>query len=87
MKYCQDTETGKIWAFDDHVDLNSYQNRNVPKTLVENVKDRPSEDFYWYNADWVHARDLPDDYKEPVSRVPIYNPAWITFLFPVGTFI
>jgi hypothetical protein len=87
MKHYQDTETGKIWAFDNHVDLSSYKNRNVPKTLVENVKDKPSEDFYWHNADWVHTRDLPDDYKEPVSSVPIYNPAWVTFLLPVGTFV
>lgn len=87
MKHYQDTETGKIWAFDNHVDLNYYKNRNVPETLVGNIKEKPNEDFYWYNADWVHIKDLPDDYKEPVSSVPIYNPAWVTFLFPVGTFV
>lgn len=87
MKHYQDTETGKIWAFENSLDLNTYKNRNVPKTLVENAKEKPSEDFYWHNADWVHVKNLPDDYKEPVSSVPIYNPAWVTFLFPVGTFV
>lgn len=87
MKHYQDTETGKIWAFENSLDLITYKNRNVPKTLVENVKEKPSGEFYWHNADWVNINDLPDGYKEPASSVPIYNPAWVTFLFPVGTFV
>ncbi len=87
MKHYQDIETGKIWAFEDNFDIQKYANRRIPKNLTKFVKEKPSEEHFWYSSDWVHMSDLPTDYEEPLSSVPIYNPAWITFLFPVGVYV
>ena len=36
MKHYQDTETGKIWAFEDNFNIHNHTNRNIPTTLSEN---------------------------------------------------
>jgi len=87
MNHYQDIETGKVWAFEDHFDIQKSTNRNIPKTLTELVKEKPNDEHFWHNSDWVHMSDLPVDYEEPMSSVPIYNPAWVTFLFPVGVYV
>ena len=38
MKHFQDTETGKIYAFDDGYDPVTANNRNIPSTLTEAIK-------------------------------------------------
>ncbi len=87
MKHYQDIETGKVWAFEDSFDIQKSTNRRIPQNLTEVVKEKPNEEYFWYKSDWVHISDLPADYKEPMSSVPIYNPAWVTFLFPVGVYV
>lgn len=87
MKHYQDTETGKIWAFEDNFNIHNHTNRNIPTTLSENVIEKPNEEHFWHDQNWVHIDNLPQDYEEPISSVPIYNPAWITFLLPVGTYV
>jgi hypothetical protein len=86
MKNYQDTETGKILAFDDGVDPFKLNNRNIPITLSETVIQKPSGSHMWFKGDWVKDTEVPEDYKPPVSSVPAYNPAWVVFLQPY-TFI
>lgn len=83
MKHYQDTITGQIYAFDDNVDVEELMqtNRNIPKTLTENVKEKSIDNHIWHNGDWIDKKDKPMDYKEPISEIPSYDPAWITFLF------
>lgn len=82
MKTYQDTETGKLHAFDDGVDPFKLNNRNIPTTLSEIVLSKPSESHVWLNGDWVTGAQVPIDYRPPISSVPAYNPAWIAFLMP-----
>lgn len=83
MKHFQDTITGQIYGFyeSDNVDKLMQTRRNIPKTLTDNVKEKPSDNHIWYNGDWIDEKDKPIDYKEPISEIPSYDPAWITFLF------
>lgn len=83
MKHYQDTITGQIYAFTeyDNVEKLMQTNRNLPKTLIDNVKEKPSNNHIWYQGDWIDEKDKPIDYKEPISEIPSYDPAWITFLF------
>ena len=89
MKHYQDTITGQIYAFEnsDNVEKLMQTNRNIPKTLIDKVKKKPSDNHIWYNEDWIDKKDTPINYKEPISEVPIYNPAWISFLFKEGTIL
>jgi hypothetical protein len=89
MKHYQDIETGLIYAFEDDVDVNILisNNRNLPKSLSEIVVEKPSENHVWYKGLWMDKNKLRKDYIVPTSSVPIYNPAWTVFLFPVSTFI
>ncbi|MDR3485308.1 MAG: hypothetical protein P4M05_10415 [Bradyrhizobium sp.] len=82
MKNYQDTETGKIHAFEDDVDPHSLNNRNIPLTLSEVVKQKPDGPHVWFQGDWIKQEDAPPGYKEPVSSVPSYNPAWMAYLRP-----
>lgn len=83
MKHYQDTITGQIYAFyeSDDVEKLMQTRRNIPKTLTDNVKEKPSDNHIWYNGDWIDEKDKPIEYKEPISEIPSYDPAWITFLF------
>lgn len=89
MKHYQDTITGQKYDFDDNVDVEKLMqtNRSTPKTLTDKVKEKPSDDHIWYNGNWIDKKDKPIDYKEPISEVPVYNPAWVTFLFKEGTIL
>lgn len=88
MKHYQDKKTGKIYAFEDNINPFKLNNRNLPiKTLSEIVKEKPNDDYFWREGAWVHKDELPSDYKEPISDVPSFSPAWVSFLFPVGTII
>lgn len=82
MKTYQDTETGRLHAFDEGVDPFKLNNRNIPTTLSEIVLSKPSESHVWLNGDWVTGAQIPKDYKPPISSVPVYNPAWVAFLMP-----
>lgn len=83
--------TGKLFSFEDDIDVENLMqtNRNIPKTLTRAIKEKPSDNYVWYNGDWIHKQDKPTDYKELVSDSDVlaYNPAWITFLFKEGTII
>lgn len=89
MKHYQDTITGKIYAFEnsDNIEKLMQTNRNIPKTLTDKVKEKPSNNHIWYNGEWINKENKPINYKEPISEVPIYNPAWISFLFKEGTIL
>lgn len=87
MKTYQDTETGKLWTFEDHIDPYQLQNKRIPSTLTENVLERPNEEYVWFEKRWIHRKEVPENYEEPLSSGPIYNPAWVSFLFPLGTFV
>ncbi len=89
MKHYQDTKTGNIYAFNDNVDIENeiQNNRNIPKTLSSNIKQKPSNSHIWHNENWIHEKDKPLDYKEPISDIPAYNPAWVSFLFKEGTIL
>lgn len=89
MKHYQDTITGKIYAFENHVNVEKLMqtNRNIPKTLIDKVKEKPSNNHIWYNGEWINKENKNMNYKEPISEVPIYNPAWISFLFKEGTIL
>lgn len=84
MKTYQDTETGMLHAVEDGVDPFRLNNRNIPTTLSETVIPKPSESHVWHEGTWVKDSEVPVGYKPPVSSVSIYNPAWISFLFPPG---
>ncbi len=83
MKHYQDSITGQIYGFyeSDNVEKLMQTNRNLPKTLIDNIKEKPSDNHIWHNGDWIDEKDKPIDYKEPISEIPSYDPAWITFLF------
>jgi len=83
MKHYQDTITGQVYAFYEHDNVEKLMKtrRNIPKTLTDNVKEKPSDNHIWHNGDWIHEKHKPQDYKEPISEIPSYDPAWITFLF------
>lgn len=76
-----------IHAFDDWVNPFSLNNRNIPKTLSETIVPKPSESHVWLNGAWIKNNEVPAGYKTPVSSVPVYNPAWISFLFQSGTVV
>lgn len=84
MKHYQDTETGQVYGFEDDVNPFTLNNRNIPKSLIEEVKERPTphELYVWYKNDWIHIDQAPSGYTKPISSVPSYNPAWITYLSP-----
>ncbi len=82
MKNYQDTETGQIHAFEDGVDPFKLNNRNIPTTLSELVIQKPNEDHVWFEGHWITRDAAPSNYQAPVSSVPSYNPAWISFLAP-----
>ena len=86
MKNYQDTETGQIFAFDDGVNPLTLNYRNIPSTLSETIISKPSESHVWLNGSWVVDTEAPKDYKQPISSVPAYDPAWLAFLNPY-TFI
>jgi hypothetical protein len=83
MKHYQDTLTGQVYAFYEHDNVEKLMKtrRNIPKTLTDNVKEKPSDNHIWYNGDWIHEKEKRLDYGEPISEIPSYDPAWITFLF------
>ena len=88
MKHYQDTKTGQIYAFEDNINPYKLNNRNLPiKTLIDNVKEKPNEEYVWYKEDWVHKNQIPKNYSEPISDIPCFSPAWVSFLFPVGTIV
>lgn len=87
MKHYQDTVTGRIFDFEDNFNPLESNNRNIPKTLSENIIEKPSEFHVWNNGNWIHEQDKPENYEDPISNIPSYNPAWITFLFKAGTII
>ncbi|MFH7764534.1 hypothetical protein [Acinetobacter sp. BSP-28] len=87
MKHYQDTQTGQIYAFEDNFDPFISDNRNIPKTLTEIIKNKATDTSVWYNGEWVELTDAPTDYKEPISSVPSYNPAWIVHLRPYSAII
>lgn len=82
MKYYQDTQTGQIYAFEDNFDPLSSNNRNIPKTLVETIKEKPSDTHLWHEGGWIEESQKPTNYKTPISNVPPYNPAWMVHLKP-----
>lgn len=85
MKRFQDAQTGKIYAFEDDIDPLKLNNRNIPEMLSKKVIEKPSDLHIWCKGDWILEKDKPDNYEEPISDIPVYNPAWITFLFHSGT--
>lgn len=82
MKTYQDTETGKLHAFEDGIDPFSLNNRNIPTTLSETIIPQPDSSYVWFGGDWVKNTEVPTGYKPPTSSVPSYNPAWMAFLNP-----
>lgn len=82
MKHYQDTETGLIHAFEDDVDPRALNNRNIPTTLSETIKQKPSDSHVWYQGGWIKQEDAPPGYTQPISSVPSYNPAWMAYLLP-----
>jgi len=83
MKYYQDTITGEMYAFDESCNVEEYMktSRNTPKTLTTNIREKPSDAHVWHKGNWIHEKNKPMDYEEPISEIPCYDPAWITFLF------
>ena len=79
----QDKKTGQIYSFSPlQVKQKNWENnRNIPKYLSENIKQKPNESYMWFGENWVEKSLLPKDYQEPISEIPSYDPAWITFLF------
>lgn len=88
MKHYQDTKTGQIYAFEDNINPYKLNNRNLPiKTLTDNVIEKQNENYIWYKGDWMHKNEVPKNYSEPISELPCFSPAWISFLFPAGTIV
>lgn len=87
MTIYQDTETGKLYDLPYFIDLSTYDNPRIPKTLTDKIIEKPSDDHFWYLSGWVHMSELPEGYQEPITKAPIFNPAWVVFLFPLGTFV
>ena len=82
MKHYQDTETGLIHAFDDSIDPHTLNNRNIPATLSEDIKPKPDDLYVWHQGDWIRQEEAPPGYTQPVSSIPSYNFAWMTYLLP-----
>lgn len=82
MKHYQDTETGRIYAFEDDVDPRTLNNRNIPTTLSEIINPKPDDSYIWYGRTWIKQEEAPPGYTQPVSSVPSYNPAWMAYLLP-----
>lgn len=82
MKHYQDTETGLIHAFENDIDPRTLNNRNIPATLSEEIKPKPDDSYVWHQGDWIKQEEAPPGYKQPVSSVPSYNPAWMAYLLP-----
>lgn len=82
MKTYQDTETGKIYAFEDNFDPVNANNRNIPKTLTATVKLRPDDSYVWYQGNWIKREAAPAGYTPPISSGTSYNPAWMAYLRP-----
>lgn len=87
MKNYQDTVTGEVYAFEDDFDPFFSENRNIPKTLTKNIKLKPSGTSVWYKEEWIERKDAPIDYKEPISTMPSYNPAWMVHLKPYSAIV
>lgn len=88
-KKYQDLKTGNIYSFSPIQDVEEIMktNRNIPKNLTTNIKEKPSENHVWLNGDWININLAPKDYKDPISDIPSYDPAWIVFLFEPLTII
>jgi hypothetical protein len=82
MKHYQDTITGQIYAFDPDVDLQTLNNRNIPKTLSDKVIPKPNDSYVWYEGNWIKQEEAPLGYSQPISSVPSYNPAWMAYFSP-----
>lgn len=82
MKHYQDTETGMIHAFEDDYDPLTSNNRNIPDTLTQAIKVKPTDSHVWHQGDWIKPDDAPTNYSPPISSVPSYNPAWMAHLRP-----
>lgn len=82
MKNYQDTETGMIYAFEDDYDPLTSNNRNIPKTLIEEIKQKPDDSHVWHQGGWIKQDDAPSGYTPPTSSVPSFNPAWMAHLHP-----
>lgn len=82
MKHYQDTETGMIYAFEEDYDPFTANNRNIPTTLTETIKPKPTDSHVWHQGDWIRNQDAPIGYTPPISSVPSYNPAWMAHLRP-----
>ncbi|TCH65391.1 hypothetical protein [Acinetobacter sp. ANC 4862] len=87
MKHYQDTQTGQIYAFEDDFNPFISDNRNIPKTLTDVIKNKPTDTSVWYWGDWIEKSDAPFDYIEPISSVPSYNPAWMVHLRPYSAIV
>lgn len=87
MKHYQDTQTGQIYAFEDNFNPFISDNRNIPKTLTDIIKTKPTDTSVWYEGNWIELSDAPIDYVEPTSSVPSYNPAWMVHLRPYSAIV
>ena len=87
MKHYQDTQTGQIYAFEDDFNPFTSDNRNIPKTLTDVIKNKLTETSVWYEGNWIEKSDAPFDYVEPISSVPSYNPAWMVHLRPYSAIV
>lgn len=82
MQHYQDTETGMIYAFDDGFDPLKSDNRNIPRTLTSELKQKPDSAHVWHKGEWTTLGNAPPEYTPPISGVPSYNPAWMAHLYP-----
>lgn len=87
MKRYQDSETGLFWEFEDDFDPLVSDNRNIPKTLTQIVKEKPTETSVWHNSTWIEKDKAPQGYVAPISSIPSYNPAWMAHLSPYSAII
>ncbi len=82
MQHYQDTETGMIHAFDDAFDPLVSSNRNIPRTLSRDIKQKPDDTHVWHKGEWIKPEKAPPNYIPTISSVPSCNPAWIAYLCP-----
>lgn len=87
MKHYQDTQTGQIYAFEDDFNPFTSNNRNIPKTLTNIIKNKPTDTSVWYRDNWIEKSDAPTDYEEPICSVPSYNLAWMVHLRPYSAIV
>lgn len=61
----QDKKTGQIYSFSPlQVKQKIWENnRNIPKYLSENIKQKPNENCMWFGENWVENSLLPKDYQ------------------------